>query len=386
MAATHSSRHAALEYYRNPVPRDRDEPEVSRTAKDAAAKRTLDDIAALLALADGDIEHCLARVASSDLARLKRIVHNAYGRVAAVGKPIDVSAVSAVQKTPSQQMALAPSPVSVIPLTPKPVVALNPKKWLDFALCARTDINRNTLRLRFALPCADLGLPVGMHIFLKATVNGKPVVRAYTPLGHGPGYVEFIIKVYFANEHPRFPAGGVLTQHMEQMKIGDTLAFKGPLGEFEFDAASPISAGMPSTFRAMGGAPLPFKRLGLIAGGSGITPCLQVANALLASEREVSIHLLYANQSPEDILCEEEIAECSKDERFRIWYTVDRVPEGAEWNYSLGFINEDMLREHMPPAADDTYVFMCGPPPMLKFACRPNLEKLGHPEARVLAF
>ena len=67
-----------------------------------------------------------------------------------------------------------------------------------------------------------------------------------------------------------------------------------------------------------------------------------------------------------------------------MWYTVDRAPEG--WKYSVGFIDEAMCRERLPAPSEHTYIFMCGPPPMLKFACRPNLDKLGHAEDHVLAF
>merc|ERR1712071_559537 len=35
------------------------------------------------------------------------------------------------------------------------------------------------------------------------------------------------------------------------------------------------------------------------------------------------------------------------------------------------------MAEQMYPPADDTFVLMCGPPPMINFACQPNLDKLG---------
>ena len=38
---------------------------------------------------------------------------------------------------------------------------------------------------------------------------------------------------------------------------------------------------------------------------------------------------------------------------------MDRVPEGASWKYSTGFINEDMLRDHMPVPDEHTMIFMC---------------------------
>ena len=49
------------------------------------------------------------------------------------------------------------------------------------------------------------------------------------------------------------------------------------------------------------------------------------------------------------------------------------------WPYSGGFINDVMLKEHMPPPGPDTQILMCGPPPMINYACVPNLEKLGYP-------
>ena len=100
---------------------------------------------------------------------------------------------------------------NVVTYVYKAPVALNPKKWVAFPLESRIDINHNTRRLRFKLPVEDLGLPVGMHIFLKGKIDGAPVMRAYTPVGCGPFYVEFIIKVYFPLP-PKFPDGGKLTQ------------------------------------------------------------------------------------------------------------------------------------------------------------------------------
>lgn len=218
-------------------------------------------------------------------------------------------------------------------------------------------------------------------------------MRAYTPLGHGPGYVDFVIKAYFPLE-PRFPNGGILTMHMEKLKIGDSLQFKGPLGEYVFNThvlhpktGLPVAQaeGAMSTFSKNGGK-TPYKTLGLIAGGSGITPCLQVMNALLDANANVKMHLLYANQTPEDILCQDILDRVVKDERVKVWYTVDRVPEGMSWPYSTGFINEAMLRKHMPAPDENTYIFMCGPPPMLDRACKPNLGKMGHPETRMHCF
>ena len=35
--------------------------------------------------------------------------------------------------------------------------------------------------------------------------------------------MDLVIKVYFANVHPRFPEGGKMSQHLESLKIGETI-------------------------------------------------------------------------------------------------------------------------------------------------------------------
>ena len=55
----------------------------------------------------------------------------------------------------------------------------------------------------------------------------------------------------------------------------------------------------------------------------------------------------------------------------------------AGWTFSSGFISADMIKDHLFPPSDDDLVVMCGPPPMINFACIPNLDKLEYnPEMR----
>jgi len=273
-------------------------------------------------------------------------------------------------------------------------VALKPKKWLSFPLIEREELTHDTRRFRFAFPLSEdgalqqLGLPIGQHVYIKGTANGKPAMRAYTPLGHGLGYVDLVIKVYFPCEE--FPDGGALTMCMEKLKLGDSLQFKGPLGEYVFDASSP-PAPRPATLPtfAFNKAPFAYRQLGLIAGGSGITPCLQVAAALLANPGlNVSIRILTANKTPADVLCMKELETLSADPRVEVWHTVSRraKDDPTPWPYSSGRIDAAMLSARMPPPGDGTFVFMCGPPGMIDVACKPNLLKLGHAADKLHCF
>jgi NAD(P)H-flavin reductase len=71
---------------------------------------------------------------------------------------------------------------------------------------------------------------------------------------------------------------------------------------------------------------------------------------------------------------------------FQLHYTLDRPP--SIWSYSTGFVNEEMIRKHMPSPSKDgtTQILMCGPPPMIKFACIPNLEAVGFTEDEWFSF
>lgn len=74
--------------------------------------------------------------------------------------------------------------------------------------------------------------------------------RSYTPVSSNSdrGHWDLIVKVY-----PQ----GKMTQYLDNMKIGDYIEAMGPKGKFVYQKNK-------------------FKKIGMLAGGSGITPCLQV--------------------------------------------------------------------------------------------------------------
>jgi len=212
------------------------------------------------------------------------------------------------------------------------------------------------------------------------------VVRPYTPISSDDdhGFVQFMIKVYFRNVNPKFPDGGKMSQHLESLNIGDTMDFRGPSGLIVYEGkgvfAVKADKKSPATRKR-------YNQIGLIAGGTGITPMLQIIAAILKDPNDqTKMSMLFANQSEDDILLREELDELAAQhgDRFRVWYTVDRPP--AVWNFSSGFINDQMLKEHMPPPGSGTAILVCGPPPMVNFAVNPNLDKLAYPNDCRLIF
>jgi cytochrome-b5 reductase len=280
----------------------------------------------------------------------------------------------------------------------KPKPALDPVEFTPLPLVKKESLSHDTRRFTFGLPNGPngiLGLPVGQHITLKFTEtladgSKKNHQRSYTPTtgDDTPGTVTFVIKVYKAGVHPKFPEGGKMSQHLDSLKIGDTVDMRGPKGHMTYHkngkfTVHPILKKDPPQQRAA-------KHFGMIAGGTGITPMLQVMHAVLRDEpnSNVTISLLYANQSEDDILVRQELEEAVEkyDGRFQLHYTVDRAPEG--WKYSTGFITKDMIEKHLPGPSSDgsTQILMCGPPPMIKFACLPNLEALGFKKTDYFTF
>eukprot|EP00069_Balaena_mysticetus_P006099 bmy_18565T0 len=168
------------------------------------------------------------------------------------------------------------------------------------------------------------------------------------------------------------------------MKIGGTIEFRGPNGLLVYQGKGKFSI---CADRKSNPVIKTVKSVGMFAGGTGITPMPQVICAIMKDTDDHSVcHLRFANQTEKDVLLRPELEELRNkhSECFKLWYTVDRAPEA--WDYSQGFLNEEMIRDHLPPLEEEPLVLMCGPPCMIQYACLPNLDSVGHPKERPFAF
>uniref|UniRef100_D8PK57 NADH-cytochrome b5 reductase n=2 Tax=Schizophyllum commune (strain H4-8 / FGSC 9210) TaxID=578458 RepID=D8PK57_SCHCM len=240
--------------------------------------------------------------------------------------------------------------------------ALDPTKWQEYPLAKITKISPNTAIYTFALPNKNdiLGLPIGQHISVSAEINGKDIMRSYTPISSDDdrGRFDLLIKAY---------EKGNVSRYFSLLKVGDKVRIKGPKGAFTY------SPGLAS-------------HVGMIAGGTGITPMLQVVKAALKDANDkTKLTLIYANVNYEDILLKKEIdalAEAHPDQ-FSVYYVLNNPPEG--WLGGVGFVTKDMIEKHMPPSSmKDAKVLMCGPPPMLT-AMKGHLAELNYPAPRTIS-
>ncbi|KAI4905837.1 hypothetical protein NFI96_014555 [Prochilodus magdalenae] len=271
----------------------------------------------------------------------------------------------------------------------RPAITLeDPNVKYPLRLVDKEIISHDTRKFRFALKNPDhvLGLPVGQHIYLSAKIDGSLVVRPYTPVSSDDdkGFVDLVVKIYYKNTHPKFPDGGKMSQYLDSLRIGDTIDFRGPSGLLVYQGKGVFAIRpdkkSPPVIKSV-------KRVGMIAGGTGITPMLQIIRAIMKDPKDKTFcYLLFANQTEKDILLRPELEEilANHPDRFNLWYTLDKVPQ--EWDFSQGFISEEMVRNRLPAPGEDSLILMCGPPPMIQFACNPNLDKVGHSPSNRFAF
>uniref|UniRef100_A0A8C6MXR1 NADH-cytochrome b5 reductase n=1 Tax=Mus spicilegus TaxID=10103 RepID=A0A8C6MXR1_MUSSI len=216
-----------------------------------------------------------------------------------------------------------------------PAITLeNPDIKYPLRLIDKEVISPDTRRFRFALPSPQhiLGLPIGQHIYLSTRIDGNLVIRPYTPVSSDDdkGFVDLVVKVYFKDTHPKFPAGGKMSQYLENMKIGDTIEFRGPNGLLVYQGKGKFAIRADKKSNPVVRT---VKSVGMIAGGTGITPMLQVIRAVLKDPNDHTVcYLLFANQSEKDILLRPELEELRNEHsaRFKLWYTVDKAPDGEQ--------------------------------------------------------
>uniref|UniRef100_A0A7S1PRL3 NADH-cytochrome b5 reductase n=1 Tax=Neobodo designis TaxID=312471 RepID=A0A7S1PRL3_NEODS len=226
----------------------------------------------------------------------------------------------------------------------KPESPFKPNEFTSFRLINSRFESHDTRRFIFALddPQQEFHLPIASCIVCKFTdADGKDVVRPYTPtsVNGAKGHFELVVKRY---------AKSKMGTHLFQMRPGETLDMKGPFVKFEY-------------------APGKFDHIGMVAGGTGITPMYQVIRAVLGNEKDkTKIDLVYANNSRKDILMASELCELQKlYPNFHMYLTLTEAPK--KWLGGVGLVSPTMLKPFLPkPGAPKSIVLVCGPPPMMK--------------------
>ncbi|KDQ51129.1 hypothetical protein JAAARDRAFT_41396 [Jaapia argillacea MUCL 33604] len=227
---------------------------------------------------------------------------------------------------------------------------LDPQNFVDFKLKKIEPYNHNTAKFTFELPENEASLlPVASCVVVKSSdpealkdAKGRPVIRPYTPISPSDkkGELTFLIKKYDS---------GKMTVHIHDLKPGDSLSIKGPIPKWPWKMNE-------------------FEDVGMIAGGSGITPMYQILNhALTDPSNKTKFKLIFANLTEPDILLREEFDALKKKypNNFDVIYTLDKP--SSDWTGSTGYVSSDLIKKTFSPASagEKVKIFVCGPPGQL---------------------
>ncbi|KAG7663063.1 uncharacterized protein J8A68_003406 [[Candida] subhashii] len=218
--------------------------------------------------------------------------------------------------------------------------SLHKTVWNDFELIDKTIIAPMTSIYRFKLKHDDevLDIPTGHHVACCFNVDGKDEIRYYSPISNqfDAGFFDILVKHY---------ENGTVTRKFAQVNEGQTVKFRGPVGRLKYE-------------------PNMAKELGLVAGGSGITPILQVITSIITNpDDQTKIKLIFGNETEKDILLKNEIDEiASRYPNFEVYYTLTFPPK--DWTGGVAYVSKDMMKEHLPSPNNGNKLFVCGPPGM----------------------
>lgn len=238
-----------------------------------------------------------------------------------------------------------------------PAGAIAPSEYRKFKLASKTELSKGIWKFVFALPTSTsvLGLPIGQHVAIRGDVDGHTVTRSYTPISNNRdlGRLELMIRIY---------PDGQLGKYLTRVQIGDEVDIRGPKGSMRY------RKGMS-------------KRLGMVGGGTGITPLYQLIRAICEDKTDTTeVSLVYANRSEPDIMMRQQLDSFARESKgqFRVHYVLDHPTD--DWKGGRGYVNKEVLEQWIPKPStnpDDNKVLLCGPPGMVG-AVQKGLLELGY--------
>src|SRR5437867_12079055 len=205
-------------------------------------------------------------------------------------------------------------PYNVLELT-----RMRSKTPAPYPVAAISVATHETKPFRFALPeSATLDMLPGDHLYVHATVNGKAVKRPYTPssLPSTVGYFDLTIKRYET---------GVVSKYVHEQQVGETVLMSGPnTGGHWVDGMA--------------------KKVGFVAGGTGITPMISIIRWILAQSLGVELFLVFANKTEADIIFREEWeGNVREHATFHCYHVLEQPPAG--WSQATGRITEEKFSD-----------------------------------------
>ena len=197
-----------------------------------------------------------------------------------------------------------------------------------YTLCANSDLGTKKLAYFRA------GQYVSLHLKIDGSVLTRPYSICSSPREALEGKYRILVKT---------KADGYASTYINnEFKVGDKLEISGPEGFFYYE-------GLRDARNVYG-----------LAGGSGISPFISMAEAICDGTEDFYLTILYGSRNSENILCMEKLDELSKrsNGKVKVIYVLsDEEKEGFEH----GFITADMIRKYQNDTKGEKYsVFACG--------------------------
>jgi len=248
----------------------------------------------------------------------------------------------------------------------------------DFTPCKlieRAQVTDTTALLRFSLPDEHKALNLSTCACILAKVTTmvpteeeeedgtghkrrmEDVIRPYTPIStnHQVGSFDLLVRYY---------ENGKMTQQFKQMKEGESVDFK-HIG-FNVKIQAPTFASC--------------SHIGMIVGGTGITPMIQALHAILGGEsnKKTKVVMLYGSRDSKDILAQDLLKSWEEEypQNFEVVHVLSHEPDDSSWKGKRGFIDKELIKEKFAPSDEkEQLIMVCGPPPMYKVFCGPRDDK-----------
>ncbi|MFC3481304.1 phenylacetic acid degradation protein [Kocuria sp. WRN011] len=241
-------------------------------------------------------------------------------------------------------------------------------------------LTSDSVEVTFAVPenlVDDYDYLPGQYVAVRAQINGHEVRRSYSICADPkPGEIRVAIKK---------DMGGVFsTWANEQLKVGDVLDVMNPQGAFT-SKVNITSMNNPEELARQEVAKNKNVHLVAFAAGSGITPIMSIARAILRASDTASMDLVYANRSSMDVMFAEELGDL-KDKypsRVAIHHVLSREQRISP--LMSGRIDQDKLEElldHVIQVNSADEWFLCGPFELVQL-CRDTLKERGVDESKV---
>lgn len=221
-----------------------------------------------------------------------------------------------------------------------------------FTLVHKLQLSDYVRLYRFKVPhqYTTLGLPLGQHVYFKADVDGKAIVRPYSPVLFSDRSFDVILKIL--NKESSYM--GLMSHYLDKLSPGDSVQVSGPAGKLVFkDPASLI----------VDNKTIEVDQLGFVAAETGIAPCFQLIDHLSKTKTVTSIDLVYFNRAKEEVLLHAELQEMKKAGLLKL--------------HLVDFDFSDDISTYLPPPTSKTAILQCGPR-SLTTTTRNRLEKVGH--------